>query len=134
EIIEGQQMAREGGAEVGEAGEAVEAVAAAAAGGRPDEGRGERPQRPQGRPRDRRSKRRTTYVPPGAPPIPEPAPGVTTVDTAGPVETQSADQPGPLQEAVSIPAAGSRNGEVTAEPIPGSTSGDDAFKKAEVGE
>src|SRR5262249_28660217 len=32
-IIEGQQMAREGGAEVGEASEAVEAVAAAAAGG-----------------------------------------------------------------------------------------------------
>jgi small subunit ribosomal protein S2 len=135
-IIEGQQMAREGGAEVGEAGEAVEAAAvAAAASGRPDEGRPERPQRAQGRPRDRRSKRRTTYVPPGAPPIPEAPTGVLTVDTAGPVErTQAADQPGSAQEpAGSTPAASPH----TREPIveaPGLGSTDDAFKKAEVGE
>src|SRR5215472_13884560 len=56
-IIEGQQMAREGGAEVSEAGEAIEvAAAAAAAAGGPDEPRGERSHRGQGRPRDRRSK------------------------------------------------------------------------------
>ena len=73
-IIEGQQTVKEGGADIAEAGEPVEAAAVAAAeapreraersdrGGR---GRG-------GRTGERRGGRRTTYVPPGAPPLPEP--------------------------------------------------------------
>jgi small subunit ribosomal protein S2 len=129
-IIEGQQMAREGGAEVGEAGESAEAAAAAAAaGGRPDDARSDRP-RPQGRPRDRRGKRRTTYVPPGAPPIPEPASGVLTVDTAPPlgVDAHPADrsEPNPVTEG--------RNGEATTQQNSESGNTDDAFKKAEIGE
>lgn len=75
-IIEGQQMLKEGGAEAGEEGEGAEASAAAAGAeppARADRGeRGERRDR-GGRGRgDRRGGRRTTYVPPGAPPIPEP--------------------------------------------------------------
>jgi len=132
-IIEGQQMAREGGAEVGETGEAVEAAAAAAAAGtRSEDGRAERQQRPQGRQRDRRSKRRTTYVPPGAPPIPEPASGVPT----GTIETsQPADQSRSVQEAAgSTPDAGASSGEASHDHNPGSGSTDDAFKRAEVAE
>ncbi|HKF55381.1 MAG TPA: 30S ribosomal protein S2 [Blastocatellia bacterium] len=129
-IIEGQQMAREGGAEVGEAGEAAEAAVAVAAAGRTDEGRGERPQRAQGRPRDRRGKRRTTYVPPGAPPLPEP--GSAAVSGVAPIETHAADQPGAAQEAAgSRSGMVSRNGEAPAEHLPGSENADDAFKKAE---
>jgi small subunit ribosomal protein S2 len=133
-IIEGQQMAREGGAEVGEAGEAAEAAVAAATAGRSDEGRGERQQRPQGRPRDRRGKRRTTYVPPGAPPIPE-APAGLSGDAGTPLETHAADQPGAVQEAGGSSAVvGSRNGETTGDRVTGSESADDAFKEAEVAE
>jgi small subunit ribosomal protein S2 len=75
-IVEGQQMLKEGAADAGEAGEVMEAAMAAVApteGTRPD--RGDRPdRRDRGRGRgDRRERgRRTTYVPPGAPPIPEP--------------------------------------------------------------
>ena len=68
-IIEGQQVAKEGGAEVSEGAEALEG---AAAGGGPEEGRPDRRDRQPGRGRDRRTRRRTTYVPPGAPPLPEP--------------------------------------------------------------
>jgi len=132
-IIEGQQMAREGGAEVGEAGEAAEAAVAAAAASRSDEGRGERPQRPQGRPRDRRGKRRTTYVPPGAPPIPEPASAGLAGDTVAPVETHAADQPAVVQESVgSRSGVVSRNDETAAEHRSEST--DDSLRKAEVAE
>src|SRR5262245_33520678 len=67
-IIEGQQMVKEGGAELGEGGEAAEAVSASAAGEPPRERR-ERGGRSRGG--ERRGARRTTYVPPGAPPIPE---------------------------------------------------------------
>ncbi len=74
-IVEGQQMLKEGGAEIGEAGDAAETVSAGAEaprGERQDRGdRGERRDR-GGRGRgDRRGGRRTTYVPPGAPPLPE---------------------------------------------------------------
>jgi len=132
-IIEGQQMAREGGAEVGEAGEAAEAAVAAAAASRSDEGRGERPQRPQGRPRDRRGKRRTTYVPPGAPPIPEPPSAGLAGDTVAPVETHAADQPPVVQESVgSRSGVVSRNDERAAEH--GSESTDESLRKAEVAE
>src|SRR5215468_9652569 len=67
-IIEGQQMVKEGGAEPGEAGEAAEAVSATSTGDAPRERR-ERGGRARGG--DRRGARRTTYVPPGAPPMPE---------------------------------------------------------------
>lgn len=70
-IVEGQQTVKEGGAEMGEGAE-VDAAAATAPSDAPrdrgDKGRG------RGRPdrdRDRRGGRRTTYVPPGAPPLPE---------------------------------------------------------------
>jgi len=70
-IVEGQQTVKEGGAEMGEGAEADAAAATApsdAPRDRGDKGRG------RGRPdrdRDRRGGRRTTYVPPGAPPLPE---------------------------------------------------------------
>jgi small subunit ribosomal protein S2 len=69
-IVEGQQVSKEGGAEIGEAEEGEEAAAisptAEAASERPEKG-----ERPKGRGRGRGG-RRTTYVPPGAPPLPEP--------------------------------------------------------------
>ena len=75
-IIEGQQTVKEGGAEIGEASEGTEAAAAT---GSPEStrDRSERGDRDRGRGRGRggersRGARRTTYVPPGAPPIPEP--------------------------------------------------------------
>ena len=71
-IVEGQQMLKEGAAENGEASEGAEVAQAGA-----EAPRGERPERGERRERggrgrgDRRGGRRTTYVPPGAPPIPE---------------------------------------------------------------
>jgi len=70
-IIEGQQMAKEGAADIGELPEGAEA-AVAGVGVTGEEQ--QRLQRPAGqrRDRDRRGgRRRTTYVPPNAPPIPE---------------------------------------------------------------
>ncbi|PYT04811.1 MAG: 30S ribosomal protein S2 [Acidobacteria bacterium] len=78
-IIEGQQTVKEGGAEIGETAEGAEAAAAAGTAETPRERseRGDRAGRGRGRGDrgdrgDRRGGRRTTYVPPGAPPIPEP--------------------------------------------------------------
>ncbi|HEU4391954.1 MAG TPA: 30S ribosomal protein S2 [Blastocatellia bacterium] len=85
-IIEGQQMAKEGAAEVTEA-EPAEAGAPTAEEPRADKRAGG----PGGRPgRDRRGRqgRRTSYVPPGAPPIPD-----TAVAVAQPsAETGEASQ------------------------------------------
>jgi small subunit ribosomal protein S2 len=67
-IIEGQQMVKEGGAEMGESGDAADAASAAVPGDAPRERR-ERGGRARGG--ERRGGRRTTYVPPGAPPMPE---------------------------------------------------------------
>lgn len=73
-ILEGQQMLKEGGDEIGENGEGAEGVAAA--GPETPRERSERRER-GGRGRgDRRGQRRTTYVPPGAPPMPEPVAAV----------------------------------------------------------
>jgi small subunit ribosomal protein S2 len=72
-IIEGQQMSKEGAAEVTEV-EPAEGAAGTATSEEPRTDK--RGVGPSGRPgRDRRGKqgRRTSYVPPGAPPIPEPA-------------------------------------------------------------
>src|SRR5262249_36817675 len=72
-IIEGQQMSKEGAADIGELPEGAEA-AVAGVGVTGEEQRPERRDRPAGqrRDRDRRGgRRRTTYVPPGAPPMPE---------------------------------------------------------------
>ena len=75
-IIEGQQTVKEGGAEMGEAVDGAEAAAAAGtpepARERSDRGDRDRGGRGRGRGPERRGGRRTTYVPPGAPPIPEP--------------------------------------------------------------
>jgi small subunit ribosomal protein S2 len=70
-IVEGHQMLKEGAADVEEATETMESAVAQTS---PAEAppRGERRDRGRGR-GDRRGARRTTYVPPGAPPIPEPA-------------------------------------------------------------
>jgi len=74
-IIEGQQTVKEGGADAGEVAESEEAAPAAGSVETPrDRGeRGERGGRGRGRSGERRGGRRTTYVPPGAPPIPEAA-------------------------------------------------------------
>jgi len=73
-IVEGQQMLKEGGADLGETVETMEsALAQASPSEAPRGDRGERRDRGRGR-GDRKGGRRTTYVPPGAPPIPEPAP------------------------------------------------------------
>ena len=95
-IVEGQQMLKEGAAETGEAGESVagDGAEAAAPSARPERGeRGERGERRGrgGRGGERRGGRRTTYVPPGAPPIPEalsPVPPQT--GAAAPSGTQAA--------------------------------------------
>jgi small subunit ribosomal protein S2 len=71
-IIEGQQTVKEGGAEMPGDTEAAEAVAGTAETPRERSERGERGGRGRGRGGDRRGGRRTTYVPPGAPPMPEP--------------------------------------------------------------
>ena len=76
-IIEGQQMLKEGGAEMGEEGDSPEA--AAPSGETPREKSERRERAGRGR-TDRRGQRRTTYVPPGAPSIPEPA-GVASHET-----------------------------------------------------
>jgi len=78
-IIEGQQTVKEGAAEIGESAETAEAAGAAGGpetprdrsekGDRGGRGRGRGDRGDRG---DRRGGRRTTYVPPGAPPIPEP--------------------------------------------------------------
>src|SRR5262249_7945388 len=72
-IIEGQQTVKEGGAEISEAVEGAEAVAAPGPVEPPRErtDRSDRGGRGRGR-GERRGGRRTTYVPPGAPPMPEP--------------------------------------------------------------
>jgi small subunit ribosomal protein S2 len=76
-IVEGQQMLKEGAADAGDAAESAAgdgAETAAPRGERPERGeRGDRgDRRGRGGRGDRRGGRRTTYVPPGAPPIPEP--------------------------------------------------------------
>jgi len=73
-IIEGQQTVKEGGADIAEAGEAAEATAVPVAEAPRDRAeRGDRAGRGRGgRTSERRGGRRTTYVPPGAPPLPEP--------------------------------------------------------------
>jgi small subunit ribosomal protein S2 len=89
-IVEGQQMLKEGGAEVPEPTDGAEPPAAEAA-------EGQRPERRERRPRgDRRGARRTTYVPPGAPPLPEPA-----AVPAGDAEAAAA--PAAAAEAASAP-------------------------------
>ena len=81
-IIEGQQMLKEGGAEVGEIAEGAEAVA-------PETPREKSERRERGRGRgERRGQRRTTYVPPGAPSIPDP--GVAVAPEAPMVEAAHA--------------------------------------------
>jgi len=82
-IIEGQQTVKEGGAEVGEA-EAADASAIAGQDSpreRSDRGDRDRGRGRGGRGGDRRGGRRTTYVPPGAPPIPEPIISETATPT-----------------------------------------------------
>ena len=95
-IIEGQQMLKEGAADAGEASEGATAEGAEAAprGERPERSergeRGERGGRGRGR-GDRRGGRRTTYVPPGAPAIPEPlAPVPPVTGAAAPSGAQAA--------------------------------------------
>jgi hypothetical protein len=79
-------MLKEGGAEMGETGDAAETVAEAPRGERPERGdRGERRDRGgRGRGGDRRGGRRTTYVPPGAPPLPESLSPVSAEGAAAP--------------------------------------------------
>ena len=101
-IIEGQQMLKEGGAEIGEGAEsaAAEGAEAAPRSDRPE--RGERRDR-GGRGRsDRRGSRRTTYVPPGAPPVPEPLAALPSAGSASARPSPSGQQ---NQEASAAPAA-----------------------------
>jgi small subunit ribosomal protein S2 len=101
-IIEGQQMLKEGGAEIGEEGEGAEAAAASAETPREKSERRERGGRGRG---DRRGQRRTTYVPPGAPPIPEPHAAVAletpNVDAA-PAAPATAEAEAPIPERASL--------------------------------
>jgi small subunit ribosomal protein S2 len=88
-IIEGQQTVKEGGADIGEDAEGTEAVAATAETPRERTERGERGGRGRGRGSDRRGGRRTTYVPPGAPPMPEPViPEATSAPAAEGISTE----------------------------------------------
>jgi small subunit ribosomal protein S2 len=93
-IIEGQQTVKEGGAETGEAGEGAEAISASGAPESPrdrsDRGDRDRGGRGRGgRGSERRGGRRTTYVPPGAPPIPEPViPEAASAPESAPIEPE----------------------------------------------
>jgi len=87
-IIEGQQMLKEGAADVGEGAETGEAALAAPAGEAP---RAERRERGRGR-GERKGVRRSTYVPPGAPPIPE---VLSTLETAAPAEPPQSETAAP---------------------------------------
>ena len=106
-IVEGQQTVKEGGAEIGEGAEADAAAAAApsdAPRDRGDKGRG------RGRPdrdRDRRGGRRTTYVPPGAPPLPETIEPVAAeaAPAAPPADAPATADATPAAEAASEAAA-----------------------------
>jgi small subunit ribosomal protein S2 len=99
-IIEGQQTVKEGGAEVSEAADGVEAPVSAAevSRDRTDKGDRDRGGRARGRGGERRGGRRTTYVPPGAPPLPEP----TIPEASAPTEPESS-------EPESVPAATSES-------------------------
>lgn len=106
-IIEGQQMLKEGGAEVGEIAEGAETAAS------PETPREKSERRERGRGRgERRGQRRTTYVPPGAPSMPDPAVVVANeppiaeaaraaveAATAPPVEAAASDSGEALSEA-----------------------------------
>jgi small subunit ribosomal protein S2 len=132
-IIEGQQVAKEGAAEVGEGAEAVEGVAAGAT---PDEGKTDRRDRQPGRGRDRRPRRRTTYVPPGAPPLPEhESAGVGEATPAGAgsrnelegVQREAAPEGGQISTASGSESGNGSNGA-------GQAVASDATPKAEVAE
>jgi small subunit ribosomal protein S2 len=103
-IIEGQQTVKEGGAEIGEAGEGAEAAAATGTPETPRERseRGDRDRggRGRGRGTERRGGRRTTYVPPGAPPIPEP---VIPEAASAPAAESTPAEPEPVAVATSEP-------------------------------
>ena len=87
-IIEGQQILKEGGADAAEGEEAAEVTTTGAP--PPDGQRRERRDRRAGRDRDRGNQRRTTYVPPGAPPLPEVAPPAEeNITAAAPAEAQA---------------------------------------------
>jgi small subunit ribosomal protein S2 len=88
-IIEGQQMLKEGAADMSEAAESTEVVAASegAPSPRPERERRER----GGRGRERRGRGpRTTYVPPGAPPMPEPTQSGSETSSPGPSGARAA--------------------------------------------
>jgi len=102
-IIEGQQTVKEGGADIAEAGEAAEATAVAVAEAPRDRAeRGDRGGRGRGgRTSERRGGRRTTYVPPGAPPLPEPL----IPEAAGAAAAEStASEPEPVSGVTSEPS------------------------------
>jgi small subunit ribosomal protein S2 len=101
-IIEGQQVVKEGGAEIGEAAEGAEPVASAGATETPRDRseKGERGGRGRARSGERRGARRTTYVPPGAPPIPEP------VLPEAPAEAKIASEVAPSAESEHPPSEG----------------------------
>lgn len=107
-IIEGQQTVKEGGAEIGEAGEGTKAVASAGATETPRE-RAEKAERGgRGRGRGGASRgggggRRTTYVPPGAPQIPEP---VLPEATPASEVASSASEVAPSAESEQPPSEG----------------------------
>ena len=104
-IIEGQQTAKEGAADATELLEETEQGPASQAAATEEQPTGERRHRgPSSRGgRDRRSRRRTTYVPPGAPVIPEPAPH-------NEAEISSIAAEGPVADAAEAAAASSDSG------------------------
>jgi small subunit ribosomal protein S2 len=103
-IIEGQQTVREGGADIGETAEASEAATAAVAEAPRDRAdRGDRGGRARGgRGGERRGARRTTYVPPGAPPLPEPL--IPEAVGAAAAEESTASESEPVSAATSEPS------------------------------
>ena len=107
-IIEGQQTVKEGGADAGEAAEGAEAAAAAGTAEAPRDRseRGDRGGRGRGRGGERRGGRRTTYVPPGAPPIPEPVLPEAVAAPAGESEDLPTAAAAPVAESAQ-PSTGS---------------------------
>ena len=114
-IIEGQQLLKEGGADEGDASEA-----AADAGATQSDAQQQRPDR-----RDRRGgrggrgqgqgQRRTTYVPPGAPPVPDATAAILEAPIAAPAAPVEAPPPAAPVEAQAATASAESSATESAE-------------------
>ena len=108
-VLEGQAMLKEGADDVPEGEEATVAAATAQPADAPrerrDQNRGDRGDRRGGRGGRDRDRKRTTYVPPGAPPLPDMTALIDEVAPA-PVEAKAAAAPENTEAAEAVASSG----------------------------